>query len=499
MKKISFFKYCLLAVMAISMVAFTGCKDDDDDDDPPVFVEDGFYLTGPATGTDGFELDAMMFPGREEGEGFSYNLREGMYEKFFYLNAGTFNITEVAGVNRTVWGWDGNGQKTLELDGTNDQILGTVHHGTVTADGTGFNVNTAGLYHVIVDKSTARAFFTRITHWAAIGDATDLGWSGEYKMDPVSVTAEAGSWKGGGMIIRERGGIKFRYNSGWKISVDDLIIFANIGNDNGDWVMGAGTFAHPEEEGEYEVTLNWSLADGWAFTYNKTGTVDPLPEYPESLYMIGNALNMEDSDGDGTPDGWQWNLTDAPMIPVAGNKEHLFWKIVWLYEGGEFKFAPQREWVGDFGKSGDATDGIFAKGGENIPVPGGSGYYMVVVNLDTEEIAVVDPKVYLIGNAVGGDNAWDPANPEVLFTVDNENEVVTITKTLAATPELRMYAWFDAAEGWFTDWWQSEFMIFDGEIEYRGAGGDQARVAVEAGEYTISLKFKDETGTITKN
>jgi hypothetical protein len=493
MKKISFFKYCLLAVMAISMVAFTGCKDDDDDDDPPVFVEDGLYLTGPATGTDGFELDAMMFPGREEGEGFSYNLRDGMFEKFFYLNTGTFNVTEVAGATRTTWGWDGNGQQQLELDGTNDQILGTVYHGAVTADGTEFNVATAGLYHVIVDKSTATAIFTRITHWAAIGDATDLGWSGEYKMDPVSVTAEEGTWKGSEIVIRERGGIKFRYNSGWKISYPnttdpEFIIFSNIGNDNGDWVMGAGAFAHPEEEGEYEVTLNWSLADGWDFEYNKTGDVDPLPEYPEALYIIGSGVGS-----------WDWDEVDIPLIPVAGNKEHLFWRIVWLEEDGEFKFAPERAWAGDFGRAGDATDGIFARGGDNIPVPGGSGYYMVVVNLDTEEIAVVDPKVYLIGNAVGGDNAWDTANPDVLFTVDNENEVVTLTKTLAATPELRMYAWFDAAEGWFTDWWQSEFMIFDGEIEYRGDGGDQARVAVEAGEYTISLKFKDETGSITKN
>jgi hypothetical protein len=495
MKKISFFKYCLLAVMAISMVAFTGCKDDDDDDDPPVFVEDGFYLTGPATGTDGFELDAMMFPGREEGEGFSNSLREGMYEKFFYLNAGTFNITEVAGVNRTVWGWDGNGQQQLELDGTNDQILGTVFHGTVTADGTAFNVATAGLYHVIVDKSTARAFFTRITHWAAIGDATDLGWSGEYKMDPVSVTAEAGSWKGGGMIIRERGGIKFRYNSGWKISVEDLIIFSNIGNDNGDWVMGAGGFAHPEEEGEYEVTLNWSLANGWSFEYNKTGDVEPLPEYPETLYMIGDGL------GNG---GWDWAEVDMPMIPVHSNPQ-LFWKIVWMNETGAFEFSPVKDWNGNFGGK-DGVDGIYdfnPGGGNAIPVPGTAGYYMVVVNLEEEKIAVVDPKVYLIGNTV---DSWDTANPETLFTVDNENEVVTITKDLKAD-ELRMHVWFDDAD-WFTkplgegtqvSWWQVEFIVLEGKIEFRGTGGDQTRVVVEEANYTIDLNFKDGTGSITKN
>jgi hypothetical protein len=501
MKRISFFKYAMLFVAAITLLGFNSCKDDDDPDPDPVFVEDGFYLSGAATGQEDLQLNAMMEDGRVEGEGFASLPRENMYEKFFYLTAGTFNIVEVAGTTQTTWGWDGAGQQQLVLDGTDDQIVGTVFHGTVTGDGTAFTVTTPGFYHIVVDKTTATAFFTHITHFAAIGDATDLGWSGEYKMEEVSAGRDSASWKGENIVIRERGGIKFRYNSGWKISYPNItdteyIAFANIGNDNGEWVMGAGTFAHPTPEGVYEVTLNWSLTNGWSFKYNKTGDVEPLPEYPETLYMIGSALNMADSDQNDNPDGWQWELTDAPMIPVAGNKAHLFWKIVWLNAGGEFKFAPQKAWAGDFGKSGEAVDGIFAKGSENIAAPATSGYYMVVVNLEEEKIAVVDPKVYLIGDAIA---SWDSANPAGLFTVDNANEVITITKDLSATPELRMYAWFDAAEGWFTDWWQSEFMILDGKIEYRGAGGDQARVAVDAANYTINLKFKDNTGSITKN
>jgi len=77
--------------------------------------------------------------------------------------------------------------------------------------------------------------------------------------------------------------------------------------------------------------------------------------------MIGSALNMEDSDGDDVPDGWQWDLTDAPLVTV--HSKDMFWKIVWLNEGGEFKFAPQREWNGDdFGSDGeDATDEIYGR------------------------------------------------------------------------------------------------------------------------------------------
>jgi len=57
---------------------------------------------------------------------------------------------------------------------------------------------------------------------------------------------------------------------------------------------------------------------------------------------------------------------------------------------------------------------------------------------------------------------------------------------------LRMYAWHP----WFTDWWQSEFIILDGKIAFRGTGGDQSRVKVAAGTNTISLNFKTGAGTI---
>jgi len=113
------------------------------------------------------------------------------------------------------------------------------------------------------------------------------------------------------------------------------------------------------------------------------------------------------------------------------------------------------------------------------------------VNLETEQIAVTAPQVYLIGDTIG---SWDQAVEDALFDVDNENELITITRELVAA-ELRMYAWFD--KGWFTDWWQSEFMIFDGEIEFRGAGGDQERVNIESdGEYTIDLNFSTGEGSI---
>jgi hypothetical protein len=192
--------------------------------------------------------------------------------------------------------------------------------------------------------------------------------------------------------------------------------------------------------------------------------------FPTTLFMIGNGVG-----------GWDWATVDLPMVPVNSHP-NLFWKIVWMEATGEFKFAPQKAWVGDFGKTGTATGGVYDKGGDNIPVPGTAGYYMVVVDFSTNKIAIATPKVYLMGNTIG---SWDTANPAGLFTVDNTNSLVTITKTLAAD-ELRMYAWHP----WFTDWWQSEFIFLGGKIAFRGTGGDQARVTVTAGPHTVNLNFK---------
>jgi hypothetical protein len=484
--KKNMFKFGWLFIAALAI--FSACEKDDDDDDPGVPAEDGVYLTGPATGFDGLVLDGMMQPGREEGEGFSSNLRTGMYEKFLYLTAGNFNIVEKSGETEMTYGFVEGTSDTFDNEGEGDETDGPVTTGEVVDGGVAFSAPSAGFYHVIMDKTAGKVWFTQITQWAVIGDATDLGWSDEYAMTEVSLGAESAEWEITDLTLRERGGFKFRYNSGWKISTDDVIIFANIGKGDTDdeFIMGGGTFPYPDAgEGAYTVTLSWTIEDGFSYSTERTGDVEPLPEYPEELYMIGASVG-----------GWDWATVDLPMIPVH-SKPHLFWKIVWIEAGvadAGYKFAPQKEWNGDFGYDGEEpVDGIFKMGGTNMPDPDVSGYYMVVVNFETDEIAVVDPKVYLIGDAIG---SWDTADSEGLFLVDNENEVITLTKMLSATNELRMYAWFDAAEGWFTDWWQSEFMVLEGEIEFRGAGDDQPRVAVTDSQYTIELNFRTGAGSI---
>lgn len=205
--------------------------------------------------------------------------------------------------------------------------------------------------------------------------------------------------------------------------------------------------------------------------------------FPEQVFMIGASVGS-----------WDWAETDLPMIPVH-SKPHLFWKIVWIEAGVQdpgYKFAPEQGWGDDFGYNGEAPEnGIHAFGSSNMPEPAESGYYMVVVNYETQQIAVTEPNVYLIGETI---DSWDTANPDGRFTVDNTNEVLTISRNLASA-DIRMYAWFDG--GWFTDWWQSEFILLNNEIVFRGTGPDQERVTIDpAGEYNVELDFRNNTGSI---
>ena len=299
----------------------------------------------------------------------------------------------------------------------------------------------------------------------ALGDGTEAGWDNT-KAIKISQTATPGIYEGI-LVLTPAKSMKFIQTLGaWQpqwgqaTGQDTGVLGANLGGGS-----DPDAITTPETGGNYKVTV-----DLGAMTYKVVAA------YPSALFMIGDGVG-----------GWDWASVDLPMIPVNSHP-NMFWKIVWMNASGGFKFAPQKEWKDDFGSTGTATNGVYAKGGDNIPVPGTAGYYMVVVDLTANKIAIADPKVYLIGNTIG---SWDTGNAAGLFTVDNANSVVTITKTLAAD-ELRMYAWHP----WFTDWWQSEFIILDGKIAFRGTGGDQSRVTVTAGSHTVNLNFKTGAGVI---
>jgi hypothetical protein len=341
--------------------------------------------------------------------------------------------------------------------------------GIFTSALTGLNVATT--YHVRAYAKNSAGygygpdifFMTFPTSLYALGDATTAQWDNN-----IAVKIDQSSTPGiyvANLSLFGGKNLKFistlgQWQPQWGLGSADGKLGANLGGGS-----DPGTITTPAGDALYKVTV-----DLGAMTYKIESA------YPSALYMIGNGVG-----------GWGWDTVDLPMVPVNSHP-NLFWKIVWIEASGEFKFSPVKDWKGDFGKTGDATGGVYNKGGENIPVPGTAGYYMVVVDLATSKIAIANPKVYLMGGTIG---SWDTSNAAGLFTVDNANTLIKVTKTLAAD-DLRLYAWHP----WFTDWWQSEFIILSGKIAFRGTGGDQTRVAVTAGSHTVNLNFKTGNASI---
>jgi hypothetical protein len=496
----SLVKISWLAV-AILTVLVSCKKDDDDDPIPPILVEDGFYITGAGTALTELDSKGMMKATRNEVlNDETTDNRPELLELYIAIKGGTdgFNIVEVAGVTKNTYGPDADFAVVTEANRVTDDPKVDFWRGSYTETATKFTVPEDGLYHVVIDTEVGIVVIAPV-EWGVIGGATPSGWSNSTPLpltgafDLNSMTFEAAE------VTLLENQYKFRYSDGWKIVLDSeydngtistdkgILVNTNLGGTLTTLIPGGGNIDNATY-GIYKVSMTWTLGTGntAAVTYVREG--EPLPEYPEALYMIGSALDTADSDVNGTPDGWQFELTEAPLVPVNGHPE-LFWKIVWLYEGQAFKLAPGLEWVGEFGKDGDPTDGVFAKGSEDVPVPdAGTGYYTVVVDWDNETIEVNPTKIYGIGDAFGGYDAAVPAN---LFTVDNENGVITFTDVPVAG-NLRMHV---SAATLAADWWQAEFNIIEGVIEYRGTGGDQTPVPVTVGQ-DVTLDFKEGTGTI---
>jgi len=311
----------------------------------------------------------------------------------------------------------------------------------------------------------------------ALGDGTEAGWDNS-KAVKINQSATLGVYVGT-LTLSASKLMKFILNVGsWApmygtdasaTTTAGNLVFRPTESD-----PDPASIPTPATAGNYKVTV-----DLGKMTY-KVETA-----FPAALYMIG--------DGVVSSAGHEWDWTvDLPMIPVNSHP-NLFWKIIWMNGTGGFKINSAKAWDGNelgYDKA-VPVGGVYNLGkapDNNIPVPATAGYYMVVADFATNKIAIADPKVYLIGNTI---NSWDTGNAAGLFTVDNANSLVTITKTLAAD-ELRMYAWHP----WFTDWWQSEFIILGGKIAFRGTGGDQTRVPVTAGSHKIDLNFKTGDGAV---
>ena len=479
-------KFLVLVLMALPLV-FVSCNENETPN-PVSYVEDGFYVVGEATAVaDLFATNAdlgLMAPGINEVDG---AVRSGMYEKYIALEGGKpFFLMQKAGLNEIQYG--ATLAKVGPLEGSEEPPI-EVFKGTMTEKGT-LQVAESGLYHVVLDLNL-KAILIAPAEWGIRGAMNGWGFTAFPKPAFNKTTM---TYKLSNVTVEYSGGFKFAYGGGWKIELsgEEVKANTNLGNDGGEKngpLTAKLTPGGPDigiERAIWSMELTWNLAKGPVkdcFEV-KVVKVDDLPtlDYPENLYAIGSFATTDEE-----PGGWQWSSEHVITMVPAHSHPYAFWAITHFDAGTEFKFSPEKAWSGDFGASGAASDDVYAKGGDNIKVEE-AGYYLIYVDLKEEKIFVGEPSVYLMG-ACAKDGEWESGVPENKFDIG----ATGLTKTTFNAGELRIYASCPIADG--VDWWQMEFMIFDGKIEYRGAGDDQARVNVDAGQL-ITLEFKTGTGTI---
>ena len=486
MKKV-FFAFCVMA-LAFCMTACEGPKPDPIN--PDDIVEDGVYVTGEATGFDKVSDVLRMAGGINEAK--DQSARDGMFEKYIVLQGGKeFSLIWVNGGQKNYYGATLEEFTPTDFSGIYQDNPGTpIQKGALVVGESAPKMKVAktGLYHIVLDLNKANdldnaQILVAPANWGVRGGMN--GWSF------TEMTATAASNDGMTFTIENAelvNGLefKFAYGGAWKITLDnagEVKANTNLGQNS---KPGGDNFV-VETPGLYNISLTFKLAAGEianSFSYKIELGEEIEITAPEHMYMIGAQWG-----------NWAWDSDGIVELAGIPSAPGYFWCTRYFEAANGFKFCALKEWSGDF--TGDGTVGYTVNDGNCWVAE--DGFYTVFVNGNDKVVEIYPAEVYGIGSAWGGD-AWDFNAPDIVkFQPDGRTLVATVTNTDGAvrlSSKIVPSAPIDGIttpNGWI-DWWKTEFVYFDGKIAYRGAGGDQERVAVEAGQQ-ITIDFN--AGTVT--
>ena len=480
MKKIAMF----MSALALAF-AFNSCEEKEEGGvDLDNVTEDGFYVAGPATGAADIEAKYMMTAGvnevlmDQEKLSWAESKRAGMYEKYIVLEGGKeFELLLYANGEKVRYSATLADFDTKELDANPTADYPMVQRGTLVtgAEAPAMKVEKTGLYHIVLDLNEANdlPFGAQIilapVTWGVRGGMN--GWGFTAFPEPTAYSNDGITWVLEDQELGKGGTFKFAYNHAWKIQLDDAAkvkAHANLG----EGAVNGATDIAVEKAGLYKITLTYKLASGdISASYDYTVECTQESDLPTEMYIIGNDFG-----------NWNWEAESVVSMNAVHSHPGAFWAIRYMTTETQFKFCAVKEWNGDFKSLGTNTGFITP---DNCQVEA-EGLYMIYVDLTNDFIVVEPAKVYGMGDVYGG---WDKGVEANLFAVEGQ----TLTSTTPAAGNIRMYA--AAPEGSDADWWQMEFNVFDGKIVYRADGGDQAAVAVTAGQ-KVTLNFNAETGSI---
>lgn len=357
-------------VSAIALALFASCtKDKGPQKD---IIEDGYYITGAATGVEGLKANQMMSVANNEADG--NKKANGVFEKYIVLDANKeFAITHFSAGNEAIKGAD---LQKKNVAGKDDQINKDFFQGKI-ADGKTMKVAKEGLYHIILDTKGAQILVLPV-EWGVRGVNSNWGWTA---MTPSAVNHETMSW-----TIEYKDGInagdfKFAYGDGWKINLDEagkVKVNTNLGKD---MEPGAGNILLPPYKSG-KIVLTWKLASGTtakAYSMKIEGEKTVLD--PATL-VVGFS-------GDGVPNGWgdpagaakaTYNAAESKIT----DKDNMIGTLVYdikgcaFTAGKDFKVRFNGGW---FGGNQVKVTGMKVSGDDNMKI-GEGGTYNAKITID---------------------------------------------------------------------------------------------------------------------
>lgn len=215
----------------------------------------------------------------------------------------------------------------------------------------------------------------------------------------------------------------------------------------------------------------------------------PPVKIPEQLYVVGNF------------NGWKWDTAPA-MVPVH-SAPNVFWRMVWVDNVG-IKFNSEKTWndnVVEYDKAvvGGELVGDILKGDNGNFKSSTPGWYLVIVTMSVSNGKIIynvdfnKPEVWLMG-PVTPEAGWAEKEEGCSFEVPatKDGEFVSPAFAHASNEDAGLRAYVKVPG---FDWWKSEFMVFNKKLVYRGAGDDQERIVVSAGQ-KLYINFSNDTGDI---
>ena len=478
-------KIYLLGIAALSLLAVSCGKDNKDNIDWGAVTVNGFYVAGPATGSDEIKADCVMAAGFNEVD---KAVREGMYEKYIVLEGGKeFYLLYNDGGNKERYSATLTEFTTPEEEAYSDNPASVLKGKLVTGTkAPAMKVEKTGLYHIVLDINKAGDLQDA---QIVLLDASDFGVRGSMNGWGFSSATEKTEFSNNGMTftfkdqkMAKNGEFKFATGNYWKVTLDDAgKVKAEVSLAEGMTLNGANLKV--EKAGLYDITLTFKLAQGsFDKNFSYTAVCTQESNLPEEMYMIGEGIkgwNLGDKDSNGNP---QENHAVA-MHPFH-SQPGQFWAIRYIEAGKGFKFSPVNTgWGSDFTDLGNGTG--FTVSGGNCSVET-SGLYTLQVDYENSKV-IVEPAVIIGMDAPFGNPSWDKTLEAAKFTVNGN--LASITAVAAGNIRTFVSCTLNG------DWWHAEFIPKDGKIVYREAGNDPEAVAIAAGQ-TLTYNFNEDTAEI---